>query len=388
MYYQVILKFLSQHEVVMFENYNVPKDLIPSDPRFGCGPSLIPVEFVKALAETGTELLGTSHRKPAVKNLVKEVQEGLHQYFNLPEGYSVVLGNGGATFLFDSIGLGLVEKKSAHYTCGEFSNKWFKAHNKIPWIEAQEVAVEFGQGIMAENMSDADMICCTLNETSTGVIIPEFPEVDEDTILAVDATSGGGQVACDLSKVDLFFFGPQKVFASEGGLWIAIMSPKARKRALKIAEDKSRYVPDIMSWKTAIDNSDKNQTYNTPAIATFFFLNEQIKRMNKAGYAGVIEEGKRRANLLYSWADSKDYLSPYIKDEKYRSTCVATIDVDDKVDASALVNRLLKEGSVYNIDAYRKLGRNQFRIAMFYNISFEDLEKLTKILSDAIEAEL
>lgn len=372
----------------MFENYNVPKELKPSDPRFGCGPSLIPVEFLKSLAETGTELLGTSHRKPAVKNLVKEVREGLMEYFNLPEDYSVVLGNGGATFLFDSIGLGMVEKKSVHFTCGEFSSKWFKAHNKIPWIEAEEVSVDFGGGINPENRSDADMICCTLNETSTGVIVDEFPEVDENTILAVDATSGGGQVACDLSKVDLFFFGPQKVFASEGGLWIAIMSPKARKRALQLAEDKSRYIPDIMSWKTAIENSDKNQTYNTPAIATFFFLNEQIKRMNKAGYQGVIDEGKRRAELLYGWAEEKDYLSPYIKEEKFRSTCVATIDVDDKVDASALVNRLLAEGSVYNIDAYRKLGRNQFRIAMFYNISYEDLEKLTKILSDAIESEL
>jgi len=369
----------------MFENYNVPKELTPSDPRFGCGPSLIPVEFVKALAETGTELLGTSHRKPAVKNLVKEVQDGLRKYFNLPEDYSVVLGNGGATFLFDSIGLGLVEKKSVHFTCGEFSNKWFKAHNKIPWIEAEEVAVEYGKGITPENRTDADMICCTLNETSTGVIVDQFPEVDDNTILAVDATSGGGQVPCDVSKVDLFFFGPQKVFASEGGLWIALMSPKARNRALKMAEDKSRYIPDIMNWKTAIDNSDKNQTYNTPAIATFFFLNEQVKKMNKAGYDGVVAEGNRRAELLYGWAESKDYLSPYISEAKYRSNCVATIDVDDKYNADDLVKRLMDTGAVYNIDAYRKLGRNQFRISMFYNVSYDDLEKLTKIISDAIE---
>lgn len=372
----------------MFENYTIPKELIPSDPRFGSGPSLIPVEFIDRLRETGDQYLGTSHRKPAVKNVVKEVQDGLRTYFNLPEDYSVVLGNGGATFLFDSIALGMVEKKSAHYTCGEFSSKWYKSHAKVPWIEAENISVDFGAGINPENRPDADMICCTLNETSTGVIVDTFPEVDENTILAVDATSGGGQVACDLSKVDLFFFGPQKVFASEGGLWIAIMSPKARARALKIADDSSRYVPDIMNWKTAIENSDKNQTYNTPSLTTFFFLNEQVKLMNKAGYQGVIDEGKRRADLIYGWAEEKPYLSPYIKDARFRSTAVATIDVDDKVDTAALIKKLEQAKAVYNIDAYRKLGRNQFRIALFYNIKFEDLEKLTKLLSDAIESEL
>ena len=369
----------------MFENYQIPSELIPSDPRFGSGPSLVPVQYLKALAETGVNLIGTSHRKPAVKNLVKEVQEGLAKYFNLPSDYSVVLGNGGATFLFDSIGLGLVEKKSVHYTCGEFSSKWYKAHNRVPWIDAEEVSVDFGQGIAIENRSDADMICCTLNETSTGVIVTDFPEVDGNTILAVDATSGGGQVPCDLSKIDLYFFGPQKVFASEGGLWIAIMSPKARERALKIAADDSRYVPDIMNWKTAIDNSDKNQTFNTPSISTFFFLNETLKDMNKVGYEGVQKESQRKADLVYGWAEEKDYLSPYIQEAKYRSTAVATIDVDDKIDTAALIKKLDSEKAVFNIDAYRKLGRNQFRIALFHNISFADLEKLTKLISHAIE---
>lgn len=372
----------------MFENYEIPKEFIPSDPRFGSGPSKIPTEFIDSLRETGVHLLGTSHRKPAVKNLVKEVQDGLRKYFQLPDDYSVVLGNGGATFLFDSIALGMVEKKSTHFTCGEFSTKWYKAHDRVPWIEAENVSVDFGKGITPENRDDADMICCTLNETSTGVIVDAFPEVDDNTILAVDATSGGGQVPCDLSKVDLFFFGPQKVFASEGGLYIAIMSPKARARALKLAEDKSRYIPDIMNWKTAIDNSDKNQTYNTPSITTFFFFNEQIKLMNKDGYQAVQEEGKKRAALLYGWAQEKDYLKPYIEEEKYRSTCVATIDVDDKVDTASLIKKLADEKVVYNIEAYRKLGRNQFRIAMFHNITFQDLEKLTKLLSHAIESVL
>lgn len=374
----------------MFEKFEVPQNLWPSDPRFGCGPSLVPQSFVKALAETGADFLGTSHRKPAVKNVVRDIQQGLRDYFSLPKDYEIILGNGGATFLFDSIGLGMVEKKSLHFVCGEFSEKWFKAHHNIPWIEAEKISVEFGQGITPEitpeKKEGVDMICCTLNETSTGVIIDKLPEVDEETILAVDATSGGGQVDCDLSKVDLFFFGPQKVFASEGGLWMAIMSPKALKRAQKIAADSSRYIPHIMDWKRAIDNSLKNQTYNTPSLTTLFFLNEQIKLMNKAGYEAVIAEGKKRANLLYDWADSKNYLNPYIKEERYRSTAVATIDVDERIDVSSLTEHLSKIKALYNIEGYRKLGRNQLRIAMFYNIKYEDLKKLTEIISLAIES--
>ena len=372
----------------MFENFKVPSELRPSDPRFGCGPSLVPISFVESLKESGCHLLGTSHRKPAVKNLGKDIQEGLRKYFQLPDDYSVVFGNGGATFLFDAIGLGMVKKKSAHFTCGEFSSKWYKAHKNIPWIETQEISVDYGKGINPKMIDGADMICCTLNETSTGVIVSEFPKVDESTILAVDATSGGGQVACDLSKVDLYFFSPQKVFASEGGFFVAIMSPKARKRALEMAEDKSRYVPDIMNWKTHISNSDKHQVYNTPSISTLFFLREQINLMNQSTYSQIVEEGQKRANLLYSWAEEKPYLKPYVEEAQFRSTAVATIDVDDKIDTAALIKILEEQEAVYGIDAYRKLGRNQFRISLFYNISFQDLEKLTKLLSSAIEAEI
>lgn len=370
----------------MFDQLEIPKELIPSDPRFGCGPSLIPVSFLNDLAASGTELMGTSHRKKPIKNLVKSIQEGLSQYFSLPSDYSVVVGNGGATFLFDAIGLGMVEKKATHFTCGEFSEKWFKSSKLIPWIEAENVAVEFGKGITPEDREDADMICCTLNETSTGVQLDSLPTVGGNRILAVDATSGAGQVPCDVSKTDLFFFSPQKVFASEGGFYVAIMSPKARERALKMAEDKSRYIPEIMSWKHAIENSDKNQTYNTPSVSTLFFLNEQVKLMNKIGYGQVQEQAAQKAKLLYSWANEKDYLSPYIKEEKYRSTAVATIDVDDSIDTESLLARLENQKIVYGIDAYRKLGRNQFRISLFHNISYADLEKLTKLLSYAIES--
>lgn len=373
----------------MFENFEVPSELKPSDPRFGSGPSLVPVEFVEALAKTGTQYLGTSHRKAAVKNVVKEMQEGIRRYFKIPDDYQVVVGNGGATFLFDSIALGLVKKKITHFTCGEFSQKWFKASKKVPWINAQEEAVPFGEGINGKNDADSDVIAVTLNETSTGVVLTELPAVDDQTLLAVDATSGGGQVPCDLSLTDIYFFSPQKVFASEGGFYVAIMSPKAIARAREIASDTERYVPEIMNWNLAIDNSAKNQTYNTPALSTIFFLNEQVKLMNAfGGYEKVINHAEEKAAHVYGWAEEKPYLSPYVKQKEFRSNAVATIDVDEKIDASALISKLEKEGVVYGIDAYRKLGRNQFRIALFHNIKLDDLKKLTALLSQAIESEL
>jgi len=369
----------------MFENYKVPKELMPSDPRFGVGPSLIPVEYIENLAKTGTELLGTSHRKPAVKNLVKEVQEGIAKYFNIPEGYEVVLGNGGATFLFDMIGLGLVEKSSVHFVTGEFSSKWQKSHAKIPGVEAKLEDAGIGNGINPKVVDGHDMICATLNETSTGVIITELPDVrDKDVLVAVDGTSGAGQVPLNLELCDVFFFSPQKIFASEGGFWVSIMSPKAIKRAEKIAQT-DRYIPEIMSWKLAIDNSRKNQTYNTPSISTIFFLNEQVKAMNELGYDKVIELANKKAKLVYDWAQSKDYLEPYISDENFRSTSVATINVDEKYPVKDLLATLREQKAVYDIDSYRKLGKNQFRISLFHNVSYENLEKLTKIISQAIE---
>lgn len=372
----------------MFSQFEIPKDLIPSDPRFGCGPSLIPTEHLNSLAQTGMHYMGTSHRKSGVKNIVKEIQEGLVKYFNVPSDYVVVLGNGGATLLFDMIGLGIVEKKATHFTCGEFSEKWFKCSKAIPWINTDQVGVEFGKGINGKAVAGSDLIAVTLNETSTGVQLSELPVVDANTILAVDATSGGGQCPCDISKTDIYFFSPQKVFSSDGGLWIAIMSPKAKARALKIAEDKSRYVPDIMSWKNAISNSELNQTYNTPALATLFLLNEQVKLMNTLGYKEVQAQAQKKANLLYNWAESKPYLSCFITEPQFRSVAVATIDVDSKVNVDDVIKVLEKKKIVYGIDGYRKLGRNQFRISMFHNISFNDLEKLTKLLSMMIESKL
>ncbi len=371
----------------MFETFKVPKELIPSDPRFGVGPSLIPTESVQHLANTGFSLLGTSHRKMAVRNLVKEVQDGLRTYFKLPSDYEVVLGNGGATFLWDMIGLGLVEKSSLHFICGEFSDKWYRAHSLIPWISTKAVKVDFGKGINPVEEEGYDIICCTLNETSTGVQLTNIPTLkNPNTLMAVDATSGAGQIKADFKNIDLYYFSPQKVFASEGGLYVAIMSPKAISRAEKISRDKSRFVPESMKWSNAIENSKNNQTYNTPAISTIFFLNEQIKLMNKLGEEKVIEEAKRKAKLLYGWADSKSYLSAFIEEIPFRSDAVATIDIDSKFNVDDLTKMLREQNVAYDIDGYRKLGRNQLRISMFHNVSFENLEKLTKVISLAIES--
>lgn len=370
----------------MFENFKVPTELVPTDARFGVGPSLVPVEALQNLAKTGSSLIGTSHRKEAVRNIVKELQDGIKNYFKLPNGYEVVLGNGGATMLWDMIGLGLVDKSSLHFVTGEFSEKWFKAHKQIPWISAKEIKVESGQGINPREEEGFDFICCTLNETSTGVMLSEIPKLkNPHTLMAVDATSGAGQIKVDFNDVDVYYFSPQKVFASEGGFYVAILSPKAIERALRLGKDSSRYVPECMKWSHAIENSRLNQTYNTPAIATIFLMNEQVKLMNTLGEEKVIAEAKRKAQLLYTWAAEKPYLSAYVKEEKFRSESVATIDVDNKYRVEDLTKVLRAQNVAIDIDAYRRLNRNQFRIALFHNVSYENLEKLTKIISLAIE---
>ncbi len=370
----------------MFDKLEVPKEMIPSDKRFGVGPSLIPKKHLVNLAQASEGLLGTSHRQKAVRNVCKEMQDGIKQYFSLPAGYEVIMGNGGATFLFDMIGLGLVKKKSAHFVTGEFSNKWFKSHSLVPFIEVEKIQVPFGKGLDATDIADADFICTTLNETSTGVQISKLPDVSEDTILAVDATSGAGQIKVDFNKIDLYFFSPQKVFAGEGGFFIAIMSPKAMSRAEELY-NRDTYRPEVMSWEHAISNSLKNQTYNTPSISSIFLLNEQVKLMNTLGEDSVVAMAKEKAEFMYSWAESKSYLSCYVDDKLYRSQAVATINVDDRVKVQDLTNKLRELEIVWDIEAYRKLGLNQFRISMFHNVTLDNLKKLTQIIDYAIEQE-
>lgn len=369
----------------MFENFVVPKELLPSDPRFGVGPSLIPTEAVENLARTGHELLGTSHRKMAVRNVVKELQDGLRKYFNLPSDYEVVLGNGGATLFWDMLGFGVVEKASLHFICGEFSDKWYRSHHIMPWIEAKPVKVEFGKGINPHEEKGFDVVCCTLNETSTGVQLSNIPKLqDPNALMLVDATSGAGQIKTDFKNVDIYYFSPQKVFASDGGLYVAIMSPKAVARINKLVGE--RFIPESLKLTHAIENSRQNQTYNTPAIATIYLLNEQVKLMNTLGEDKVVELAKKKAKLMYDWADSKPYLKAYIEEKEFRSQAVVTIDIDEKFNVDELTKMLRSQKAAYDVDGYRKLGRNQLRIALFHNVSYENLEKLTKIISLAIES--
>ena len=360
---------------------------LPRDPRFGVGPSRIPTEYLQALVETGYGLMGTGHRRQAVKDLIKNIQEGLARYFNLPPSYQVILGNGGATLLFDSIGLGLVKKNITHFVCGEFSNKWYKSSQSIPWIEATSIKKEFGEGITPYCPPESDTIAVTLNETSTGVMVNKLPTPNKETLLCLDTTSGAGQIPWSTDDVDVAFFSPQKIFSSDGGLYVAILSPKAVTRAKEIAGDSSRYIPPFMNWITALDNAQKNQTYTTPAIATLFMLNKQLEKMNQVGAKKVFQESQQKAELVYDWADKKDYLSCYVKEKSYRSLSVATIDVDPKVDVPKLLQYLAEKRLVYDINSYRKLGRNQFRISLFYNIDYSELEKLTHLLSHLIESD-
>jgi phosphoserine aminotransferase len=371
----------------MFEELTIPKELYPTDPRFGVGPSLIPTPALDALAATGSSLLGTSHRKPAVVTVIKEIHKGLREYFKIPEDYKIIIGNGGATFFFDMLALGLTKKSSYHFVTGEFSNKWYLAHNKVPWINAVKEEVEYGQGIDPYVKEGFDVICTTLNETSTGVLINSVPTTDDSTLLAVDATSGGGQVALDMNKVDVYFFSPQKVFASEGGTYVSFMSPKAVARANEIESQSDRYIPEIMSFKNALSNGDKYQTYNTPSVTSLFLLNEQIKLMNDLGEKEVIRQANEKLSLITDWIDKNDYLTFYVQKKSFRSNCVATINVNNKYSVSDLASRLRDLNVAYDIESYRKLGENQLRISLFHNVKIEDLEKLTKIVSLAIETE-
>ncbi len=370
----------------MFSNLNIPSHLKPSDPRFGPGPSLIPVDHLQKLAATGASYMGTSHRRDAVKKVVKEIQEGLRNYFQLPAGHEVVLGNGGATQFWDMMALGLVEKKSLHFTCGEFSEKCYKAFKLVPWTEAKEVKVAYGEGVEVKEEAGFDVICSSLNETSTGVqMLSSVKLQDPNTLWCVDATSGAAQLPADFKAIDVFYFSPQKVLASDGGLFVAIMSPKAIQRALKIAADKTRYIPESMKLSHAIENSRGHQTYNTPALATLFLLNEQVKQLNQLGFKNVYGEAQRKAKMIYDWAEQKPYLSAFVKEAKYRSECVATIDIDSKYSADDLAKRLRELGVAVDIEGYRKLGRNQLRIALFHNIKYDDLVKLTQTISFAVE---
>jgi phosphoserine aminotransferase len=365
----------------------LPEDLKPADGRFGSGPSRVRPEQVAALATSGTNYLGTSHRQAPVRSLVRRVREGLAELFRLPDGYQVVLGNGGTTAFWDIAAFGLVSERSSHLSFGEFSSKFAKVTAGAPWL-ADPAVIESEPGTHPQPRAEAgvDAYALTHNETSTGVAMPihRVPGADPGALVLVDATSGAGGLPVDVSESDVYYFAPQKCFGSDGGLWIALMSPAALERAAAIAGS-GRYIPEFFSLPIAIDNSGKLQTYNTPAVSTLFLLAEQVEWM--LGHGGLGWTTARTADSssrLYTWADKSPYATPFVADPAQRSQVVGTIDFADQVDA-AMVAATLRANGIVDTEPYRKLGRNQLRIAMFPAVDPADVEALTACVDYVVE---
>ncbi|WP_104105581.1 phosphoserine transaminase [Nocardioides sp. 616] len=365
----------------------IPADLLPADGRFGAGPSKIQPSHVAALAATGTSLLGTSHRQAPVRDTVARVREGLAALFDLPAGYEVVLGNGGATAFWDIAAFGLVRHKSQHLSFGEFSAKFASSTKAAPWLaDPSVIAAEPGSRPEAVAEDGVDAYAWAHNETSTAVMAPVARpgSIDEDALVLIDATSGAGGLPVDLSEVDTYYFAPQKCFASDGGLWLAIMSPRALDRAAEIAGS-DRYIPPFFDLPTAIDNSTKNQTYNTPSVATLFLMAEQLDWMNaQGGLAAMVARTTASSDVLYGWAEKTSYTTPYVANPDHRSLVIGTIDFEESIDA-AQIAAVLRANGVVDTEPYRKLGRNQLRIAMYPAIDPADVERLTGCIDYVVE---
>ncbi|MCQ4619879.1 phosphoserine transaminase [Corynebacterium sp. CCUG 71335] len=363
----------------------LPADLVPEDGRFGCGPSKVRRAQLDAIAD-GAHIIGTSHRQPGVKDVVGEVREGLSQLFSLPEGYEIVLSLGGATAFWDAATFGLIQNKSAHLSYGEFSSKFAKASKQAPWLEEPAV-IEAEPGSAPDpsalDGTDADVVAWAHNETSTGTMVP-VTRPNTDALVLIDATSGSGGLPVDMTNADAYYFSPQKCFASDGGLWFAAMSPAALERIAKIKES-GRFIPAFLDLQTAVDNSRKNQTYNTPAVATLLMMADQVKWMNdNGGLDGMVERTKANSQALYSWAENHAHATPFVTETEKRSYVVGTIDFDDSIDAAELAKALRANG-VIDTEPYRKLGRNQLRIGMFPAVDTADVEKLTSAIDFLLE---
>jgi phosphoserine aminotransferase len=344
-------------------------------------------EALSALAATGTSLLGTSHRQAPVKNLVGQVREGIRQLFSLPEGYEVVLGNGGSTAFWDIATHGLIRQKSQHLNFGEFSSKFATAAKLAPWLDAPTV-IASDPGTHPEAVAEAgvDVYGLTHNETSTGVALPikRIAGADEGSLVLVDATSGAGGLPVDIAETDVYYFAPQKSFAADGGLWLAAFSPAALDRAAEIAAS-GRHIPAFFDLPTAIDNSKKNQTYNTPALATVFLLNDQLEWINgQGGLDWAVARTADSSSRLYTWAEKSSYATPFVTDPAKRSQVVGTIDFADGIDAAAIA-KVLRANGIVDTEPYRKLGRNQLRVAMFPAVDPADVEALTASIDYVIE---
>ena len=371
----------------MSAEIKIPENLKPRDGRFGCGPSKIRPEALAALAASGSSILGTSHRQKPVKSVVHRVREGLGSLFSLPEGYEVVLGNGGSTAFWDIATLGLIENKSQHLVFGEFSSKFAAAAKEAPFLgDPTVIKTEPGSHPTAVAEAGVDVYALTHNETSTGVAMPiKRPAGTDGALVLVDATSAAGGLEVDAKEFDTYYFAPQKSFASDGGLWLALMSPAAIARAEKIKAG-GRWVPAFFDLGIAIENSRLDQTYNTPALMTLMLLADQIEWMNtNGGLKFAAGRSADSASRLYSWAEKTSYTTPFVTDPAMRSKVVGTINFDEAIDAN-LVAATLRANGIVDTDSYRKLGKNQLRIGMFPAIDPSDIDALTASIDFVVSA--
>jgi phosphoserine aminotransferase len=370
----------------------IPDELKPDDGRFGCGPSKVRPAALAALAGDGAKLMGTSHRQKPVKALVGEIRAGLRELFSAPDGYELALGNGGTTCFWDAAACGLIRERSAHLAFGEFSQKFATVCDGAPFL-ADPVVVSAEPGDAPDPAavgraaadSGADVVAWAHNETSTGVMTPIVrPAEAGDALVLIDATSGAGGLPVDVSQADAYYFAPQKSFAADGGLWLALLSPAAQQRIAEL-DGSDRWIPAFLSLRTALDNSLKDQTYNTPAVGTLFLLAEQIRWMlDGGGLDWCVERTNESSKLLYGWAERSGYATPFVADPAKRSLVVGTIDFADDVDAAAIAKTLRANG-VVDVEPYRKLGRNQLRIGMFPAVEPGDVQALTACIDWIVE---
>ncbi len=366
----------------------IPADLLPADGRFGCGPSKVRPESVAALAAAGVDYLGTSHRQEPVRYMVSRLRNGLAEMFALPDGYEIVLGNGGSTVFWDIATFGLIEQRSLHASFGEFSSKFAAASAAAPFL-GDPVVVKSDPGTHPDITADpsVDVYALTHNETSTGVAMQlARPEGATDgQLVLVDATSAAGGLRFDPAQTDVYYFAPQKCLASDGGLWLAAMSPAAIERIERIGAT-DRWIPESLSLTVALDNSRKDQTYNTPALATVFLAVQQVEWVNEnGGLHFAAGRSDRSAEIIYGWAEASSYATPFVADPAKRSHVVATIDLDESIDAPT-VSKVLRANGIVDTDSYRKLGRNQLRVALFPAIDPDDVAALTTCIDHVVAA--
>ncbi|MDR9363059.1 MAG: phosphoserine transaminase [Microbacteriaceae bacterium] len=360
---------------------NIPENLLPADGRFGAGPAKLRKAQIEALYSEGSKIMGTSHRQAPVKNTVKRAQEGLHELFRLPEGYEIILGNGGSTAFWDAAAFSLAENKAQALVHGEFGGKFAKAL-ETPWLEKPKVInADPGSRGDFEPADEFDLYVYPHNETSTGVVTPVHRV--GDGLMLTDATSAAGGIDFEITETDAYYFAPQKNLGSDGGIWFAAVSPKAIERIESIAT--TRYIPAFLDLKTALDNSRLNQTLNTPAVATLYLLAEQVDWMNQnGGLKWASDRTKQSSDMLYQWAEKNTFSSAFVSNPDNRSQVVVTIDFDDTVDASR-VAKIMRENGIVDIEPYRKLGRNQLRVATFVNTEPAEVSALIECLDYVIE---